>query len=79
MTYNFFLKNALIVCNLLIIWHLISIPKKKKKINSKNDKLTWKTDIINYHKNSFLHSLMALTPPGPTQETNNTKAKKAES
>ena len=49
MTYNFFLKNALIVCHLLIIWHLISIPKKKKKINSKNDKLTWKTDIINYH------------------------------
>ena len=26
MTYNFFLKNALIVCHLLIIWHLISIP-----------------------------------------------------
>ena len=50
MTYNFFLKNALIVCHLLIIWHLISIPPPppKKKI-SKNDKLTWKTNIINYH------------------------------
>ena len=28
---SFFLKNASIVCRLLIIWHLISIPKKKKK------------------------------------------------
>ena len=45
MTYNFFLKNALIVCHLLIIWHLISVQKKK----SKNDKLTWKRDIINYN------------------------------
>ena len=36
MTYNFFLKNALIFCHLLIIWHLISIspttPPPRKKI-----------------------------------------------
>ena len=76
----FSLKTALIVCHLLIIWHLISIQKKEKeKINSKNDKLTWKTDIINYHIKFIPTQSHAPHPPGPTQETNNRKAKKAES
>ena len=49
MTCNFFLKNALVVCHFLIIWHLISIPptpppqKNKKMINKLG------REIINYH------------------------------
>ena len=45
MLISFFLKNASIVWRLLIIWYLISI-QKKKKINLKNDKLTWERDIM---------------------------------
>ena len=103
MTYNYFIKNASIVCHWLIIWPLISIPKKKK-IDSKNDKLTWERDIIYYHIKFiltqshdphpnclsqiffFFYNLLTLlpnctvqAPTRPIQETNNTKAKKAES
>ena len=51
---SFFLKNASIVCHLLIIWHLISNPPKK--INSKN----WLTILRErYNKLSYkIHSYM---------------------
>ena len=49
MTNIFFLKECI---NCLSFTHYLAPsfnPKKKKKFNSKNDKLTWERDIINYH------------------------------
>ena len=58
---------------MLIIWHLISI--QKKKINSKNDKLTWKRDIINYHIKFILTQSHG---PHPTQTHTRNKQYKSQ-
>ena len=52
MTYNFFFKKCI---NCLSFAHYLAPNfNPKKKINSKNDKLTWKREIINYHRKFIL-------------------------